>query len=121
YSFLLVSNVISYENTRQYNGRTYRYVVTSTSDPSKWVDFYTAEKDCKKWGGHLTSIHTDQEFNFVKSLVTRNALTYVGFDVNRWSDGTTVDYSCWKTTPGTKLTYRRGSRKVKQPAYICRK
>ena len=55
-----------YEITRQFNGKTYRYVVTSTTDPSKWVTFYTAENDCKKWGGHLTSIHTDQEFNFIK-------------------------------------------------------
>ena len=116
----LCNQTNEYEITRQFNGKTYRYVVTSTTDPSKWVKFYTAENECKKWGGHLTSIHTDQEFNFIKSLITKNGLTFVGFDVNRWTDTSTVDYSCWKSET-TKLTYRCGSQDLKQPAYICRK
>ena len=31
-----------------------------------WVQFYRAEQECVKWGGHLTSIHSQQELNFIK-------------------------------------------------------
>ena len=58
--------VISYEKTVDYNGYKYRYVVTPTHTSVHWVDFYRAEQECVKWGGHLTSIHSQQELNFVK-------------------------------------------------------
>ena len=58
--------VIGYQKIVDYNGYKYRYVVTPTHTSVHWVDFYRAEKECVKWGGHLTSIHSQQELNFIK-------------------------------------------------------
>ena len=58
--------VIAYEKTVDHNCHKYRYVVTPTHTPVHWVDFYKAEKECVKWGGHLTSIHSQQELHFIK-------------------------------------------------------
>ena len=58
--------VIAYQRIVDYNGYKYRYVVTPTHTSVHWVDFYRAEKECVKWGGHLTSIHSQQELNFIK-------------------------------------------------------
>ncbi len=65
--FVLVSTlVISYEKTVDYICHKYRYVVTPTHTSVHWVDFYRAEQECVRWGGHLTSIHSQQELNFIK-------------------------------------------------------
>ena len=58
--------VIAYERTVVHNCHKYRYVVTPTHTSVHWVDFYRAEQECVKWGGHLTSIHSQQELNFIK-------------------------------------------------------
>ena len=58
--------VIAYQRIVDYNGYKYRYVVTPTHTSVNWIDFYRAEQECVKWGGHLTSIHSQQELNFVK-------------------------------------------------------
>ena len=58
--------VIAYEKTVDYNGYKYRYVVTPTHTAVHWVDFYRAQQECVKWGGNLTSIHSQQELNFLK-------------------------------------------------------
>ena len=58
--------VIAYEKTVDYNGYKYRYVVTPTHTSVHWVRFYRAQQECVKWGGNLTSIHSQQEFNFIK-------------------------------------------------------
>ena len=58
--------VIAYEKTVDHNGYKYRYVVTPTHTAVHWVDFYRAEQECVKWGGHLASVHSQQELNFIK-------------------------------------------------------
>ena len=66
--------VIGYQRIVDYNGYKYRYVVTPTHTSVHWVDFYIAEKECVKWGGHLTSIHSQQELNFIKVYIQFNIL-----------------------------------------------
>ncbi|CAB4038066.1 Hypothetical predicted protein, partial [Paramuricea clavata] len=117
----LPSLVIGYQRIVDYNGYKYRYVVTPTHTSVHWVDFYRAEQECVKWGGHLTSIHSQQELNFIKGLVTRSALTYIGHDINKWTDGTPNDFIAWKTQLAPRLTYKRTSSNVKQPAFICKR
>ena len=60
-------------------------------------------------------------FSFLKNLVTRNALTYVGHDINMWTDGTPNGFTAWKTQLAPRLTYKRGSSNLKQPAFVCKK
>jgi hypothetical protein len=164
--------VIAYQRIVDYNGYKYRYVVTPTHTSVNWIDFYRAEQECVKWGGHLTSIHSQQELNFVKvnlyiiyipitssrahvhivgilnnlwyscecspsspnerpllipsfsffkGLATRSALTYVGHDINKWTDGTRNDFTSWKTQLAPRLTFKRTSSNLKQPAFICKR
>ena len=67
---LVPALVISYQKTVDHNGYKYRYVVTPTHTPVPWVNFYRAEQECVKWGGHLTSIHSQQELNFIKVYIS---------------------------------------------------
>ena len=48
-------------------------------------------------------------------------MAYIGFDVDRWTDGTTVDYTAWITKLRPSLVHRCGSSDERQPAFICRK
>ncbi|PIO64625.1 lectin C-type domain protein [Teladorsagia circumcincta] len=72
--------------------------------------FDQAETVCQSTGGHLTSIHSDEENLFVSSLThmgieyrTEKHLTWIGlrkpgFPVNStwaWTDGSVVDYLLW--------------------------
>ncbi|KAK6015730.1 lectin C-type domain protein, partial [Ostertagia ostertagi] len=72
--------------------------------------FDQAETVCQSTGGHLTSIHSDEENVFVSSLThmgieyrTEKHLTWIGlrkpsFPANStwvWTDGSVVDYLLW--------------------------
>ncbi|KAL4630216.1 C-type lectin 1 [Arapaima gigas] len=81
-----------------HNGACYAFV----NLPMSWNN---AELFCEKKGGHLASIHSDVENNFVRQL-TRNPATgsyphaYIGghkLPINTWAwtDGTLMDYTDW--------------------------
>ncbi|XP_028446788.1 galactose-specific lectin nattectin isoform X2 [Perca flavescens] len=67
-----------------------------------WVD---AEKVCKAAGGNLASVHSAEEYDFLKTYIHQvtgeNKVTWIGgFDSVQesewmWSDGSTFDYTSW--------------------------
>ena len=62
-----------------------------------WID---AESHCVEQGGHLTSVHSDQEKDFILSLVHSGWFWIGGNDREDekewvWSDGSDFDYSLW--------------------------
>uniref|UniRef100_A0A914BXS7 C-type lectin domain-containing protein n=1 Tax=Acrobeloides nanus TaxID=290746 RepID=A0A914BXS7_9BILA len=68
------------------------------------TDFDLAEAQCIKDGGHLASIHTDEENWFLTVFSYQTPQEYVGgawigmhFDNGawRWTDNTPVDYQHW--------------------------
>ncbi|KAH7694438.1 hypothetical protein AAVH_38516, partial [Aphelenchoides avenae] len=71
------------------------------------TDFYSAEYECRKKGGHLTSVGSAFENNFIRRLaenVTADRLWIGGHysgenDHGRvwiWNDGTSWTYTNWK-------------------------
>ena len=63
----------------------------------------TAERECVKKGGHLVSIHSQQEKNKVKEEMGNNARVWIGLKrrtvQNRpwvWWDETELDWGEWK-------------------------
>ncbi|KAL7382488.1 hypothetical protein ABVT39_023298 [Epinephelus coioides] len=81
-----------------FNGRCYKYISTRFT----WAD---AELHCVSEGANLVSIHSQDEENFVRSLVSNfdpvQGSTWIGLsDTQRegrwmWSDGTAVDFTFW--------------------------
>ncbi|XP_031150862.1 galactose-specific lectin nattectin-like isoform X1 [Sander lucioperca] len=67
-----------------------------------WVD---AENFCKSKGGNLASIHSVEEYEFLRTFINQisgeNRRTWMGgFDSVKegewmWSDGSTFDYKSW--------------------------
>jgi len=68
------------------------------------LPFYSADKFCKSWGGHLVSIHSEEENAFVVTnlqYVRKNV--WIGLDSKYtgefvWQDGSDVAYQRW--SPG---------------------
>ena len=64
-----------------------------------WRD---AEKKCIEYGGHLASVHSDQENNFIFQT-SKKAVTWLGgndLEVEGswiWSDGSSWSYSNWQS------------------------
>ena len=61
-----------------------------------------AERHCVEQGGHLASVHSDQEKDFILSLVHSVKFWIGGNDREDekewvWSDGSDFDYSLWGT------------------------
>ncbi|XP_029951534.1 lactose-binding lectin l-2-like [Salarias fasciatus] len=83
-----------------FSGRCYRYVATEMT----WAD---AEFHCVSLGANLVSIHSQEEQNFVKSLIQNfdpvQGRTWIGLtDLHKnfrwmWSDGSRVDFVFWNT------------------------
>nr|QNH72436.1 toxin candidate TRINITY_DN23930_c0_g1_i1.p1 [Pachycerianthus borealis] len=66
--------------------------------------FQLAEDYCVSQGGHLASIHSEEENQFVASFpLSTNELMWIGFnDLDEentfvWTDGTDTDYTKWYT------------------------
>ena len=77
-----------------WNGNCYK----QNEDLLTWKD---AEKKCVEFGGHLASVHSDQENNFI-FLTSEKAVTWIGGndlakeDSWIWSDGSSWSYSNWQ-------------------------
>ncbi|XP_035999355.1 galactose-specific lectin nattectin [Fundulus heteroclitus] len=81
-----------------YNGRCFRFV-------KQQKDWYEAEKACNRFGGHLASIRTQDEHEFINDLTLKetgsNTRAWVGGHKGRvwtWSDGSPFTFSSW--SPG---------------------
>ncbi|KAM4738826.1 neurocan core protein [Anableps anableps] len=78
---------------RKFHGHCYRYF----SRRHTWED---AEKDCREHSGHLASIHTAAEQNFIRGLSHDN--TWIGLndrtveDDFQWTDKTDLQYENWR-------------------------
>ncbi|KAK2860027.1 hypothetical protein Q7C36_004193 [Tachysurus vachellii] len=81
-----------------YSGRCYMYNGVR-------LDWVSAEKFCQKFDAHLVSIHSENEYQHVKSLIRSydptEDLTYIGLsDCQKpfeffWSDGTKLTFTKW--------------------------
>ncbi|XP_074525215.1 neurocan core protein-like [Halichoeres trimaculatus] len=78
---------------RKFHGHCYRYFTRRHT----WED---AEKDCREHSGHLASIHSPAEQNFIKGLSHDN--TWIGLndrtveDDFQWTDKTDLQYENWR-------------------------
>jgi hypothetical protein len=73
--------------------------VVSPSDTDTWEK---AEYNCQMEGGHLASVHDNEENNFFMVNMKRNTIenAFLGLHVNNddqfeWTDGTVADYFSW--------------------------
>ncbi|KAM5237967.1 neurocan core protein [Ctenodactylus gundi] len=77
----------------KFQAHCYRYFAHRRA----WED---AEKDCRRRAGHLTSVHSPEEHNFINSFGHEN--TWVGLNdriVERdfqWTDNTALQYENWR-------------------------
>ncbi|CAI5444817.1 unnamed protein product [Caenorhabditis angaria] len=68
----------------------------------RFESWYLAEEYCIGWGGHLTSIHSDEENQIVSSLVPKTKTAWISLnDVQKETifvntDKTNSDYRNWK-------------------------
>ncbi|XP_056234731.1 neurocan core protein [Seriola aureovittata] len=78
---------------RKFHGHCYRYF----SRRHTWED---AEKDCREHSGHLASIHSSAEQNFIRGLSHDN--TWIGLndrtveDDFQWTDKMDLQYENWR-------------------------
>ncbi|XP_061895062.1 neurocan core protein isoform X3 [Entelurus aequoreus] len=78
---------------RKFHGHCYRYF----SRRHTWED---AEKDCREHSGHLASIHSPAEQNFIRGISHDN--TWIGLndrtveDDFQWTDKMDVQYENWR-------------------------
>ncbi|KAM9822159.1 secretory phospholipase A2 receptor-like isoform 2-T2 [Syngnathus typhle] len=81
------------DNTFHYGDYCYRYEKTEKT-------FDNAEKFCRSRQGHLASVHSKEEAQFVHDHSQASQSVFVGLkkedDDHNWSDGTTYDYDNWK-------------------------
>ena len=81
---------ISPTSKADYNGHTYEYY----DYPLKWFDAY---RFCEKKGGHLVTITSKEEDDFISGLVK---------DYSVWTGGRTFDNSPWMWITGESFDYQ---------------
>ena len=67
-------------------------------------NWQSAEYDCNKYGGHLASIHSDEERDFIRWIGMRDGFLWRTWIGGRrvgsqllWTDGSNFDeYHCWE-------------------------
>uniref|UniRef100_A0A671LZE7 Neurocan core protein n=1 Tax=Sinocyclocheilus anshuiensis TaxID=1608454 RepID=A0A671LZE7_9TELE len=80
-------------NWRKFHGHCYRYFTRRHT----WED---AEKDCREHSGHLASMHSTQEQDFINGLCHEN--TWIGLndrmveDDFQWTDNMDLQYENWR-------------------------
>uniref|UniRef100_A0A9J7ZCI5 Neurocan core protein n=1 Tax=Cyprinus carpio carpio TaxID=630221 RepID=A0A9J7ZCI5_CYPCA len=80
-------------NWRKFHGHCYRYFTRRHT----WED---AEKDCREHSGHLASIHSTQEQDFINGLCHEN--TWIGLNDRmveedfQWTDNMDLQYENWR-------------------------
>ncbi|KAG7487982.1 hypothetical protein MATL_G00029330 [Megalops atlanticus] len=80
-------------NWRKFHGHCYRYFTHRHT----WED---AEKDCREHSGHLASIHSPEEQDFVNGLSHEN--TWIGLNDRtveedfQWTDNMALQYENWR-------------------------
>ncbi|XP_060736051.1 neurocan core protein isoform X1 [Tachysurus vachellii] len=80
-------------NWRKFHGHCYRYFTHRLN----WED---AEKDCREHNGHLASIHTREEQDFINSMSHEN--TWIGLNDRtveedfHWTDNMDLQYENWR-------------------------
>ncbi|CAM4656741.1 unnamed protein product [Leuciscus chuanchicus] len=80
-------------NWRKFHGHCYRYFTRRHT----WED---AEKDCREHSGHLASIHSTQEQDFINVMSHEN--TWIGLndrmveDDFQWTDNMDLQYENWR-------------------------
>jgi hypothetical protein len=106
--------------TRENAGRCYFFNANRIS----WT---AAEDACQAWGGHLVSVRSEAELEFLRQLVADEEKAtpastgiWIGLDsrgtpgVWNWTDGTPVDFTHWATnepdtaTPPKECVYQYG-------------
>ncbi|KAI8510796.1 hypothetical protein Bbelb_117120 [Branchiostoma belcheri] len=94
---------------REYNNHCYKFMTSR-------VDWNTAKSRCKASGADLVSIHSREENEFVKRLITNagsfhlsQAIVYIGLHKKRgrweWSDGSRLSYSNWAPGEPNHLSF----------------
>ena len=63
----------------------------------------TAERKCQSKGGHLASIHSQEENQKIKQMVGSGSMAWIGLKRTTvqtrpwiWTDGTELDFGEWK-------------------------
>ena len=83
-------------------------IYTADASVVKCFKYYTgakyatsAEDYCQTHGGHLASIHSIEEQNFLKNLIGSSGVVWIGAveprhnGVWEWTDGSNFDFSYW--------------------------
>ncbi|CAJ0594293.1 unnamed protein product [Cylicocyclus nassatus] len=104
---------ITSANGRCKSGWTYYKETDACYKTFFWATFDDAERRCESYGGHLTSVHSDDENDFIIEMshtgynrTAHRMLTWIGLrqaDYPKskdwtWTDGTNVDFLPWAPT-----------------------
>ena len=100
-SFVVPDYSASYVTRASFNGHTYEYY-------NQKMDWNQAYKFCEKKGGHLVTITSQEENDFIANFVKNQS-------ENVWTGGKTIDFKTWFWVTGEKFNYQNWS--TNQPDY----
>ncbi|KAJ8337088.1 hypothetical protein SKAU_G00383080 [Synaphobranchus kaupii] len=95
----------------EFHARCFKFI----SERKNWAG---SEKICQNIGGNLASVHSEDEFTFIRELVKQHDSSEPGFwmglsDRNQdgtwlWSDGSRVDFTLWNPGEPTNVGQKDG-------------